>query len=185
MPAALRPLHTESGLGSYASTEAEADGTVIRGWLDKSHAGEHHKVSHHRRYVVSRGFHVFYYASPDSKHAHGHFDLRNVVEIGPALPSDAAPQESIRLLIAEIGREQKRIIVAFTTIRGEPSRADWLRSWCSAIDPKYVHASFAAFIDADENISGTIDWDEFTLLYARVKKGEVGQVRVRNPTAQT
>ena len=30
----------------------------------------------------------------------------------------------------------------------------------------------AAFVDADENISGTIDWDEFTLLYARVKKGE-------------
>ena len=31
----------------------------------------------------------------------------------------------------------------------------------------------AAFLDADENISGTIDWDEFTLLYARVKKGDV------------
>ena len=134
--------------GVSASGDAEdLEGTIIQGWLRKSHAGEAFKDARKRRYFVSHGFHVFYYASPDNAHVHGHFDLRNVVEISPTEPNDGAPRDSIRISVAE-GYIRKRIIIAFSTDRADTTRATWLRTWCSAIEHKWVHRDFDQYFDA-------------------------------------
>ena len=134
--------------GVSASGDAEdLEGTIIQGWLRKSHAGEAFKDAHSADALCRRGFHVFYYASPDNAHVHGHFDLRNVVEISPTEPNDGAPRDSIRISVAE-GYIRKRIIIAFSTDRADTTRATWLRTWCSAIEHKWVHRDFDQYFDA-------------------------------------
>ena len=98
--------------------QQDTDGTIIEGWLRKSHAGKEYNQDSRRRYFASTGFHIFYYSDESKGKTKGHFDLRNVVEIAPVAES-VAPN-AIRLCIAEskgaVSKVTKSMIVSIGTL---------------------------------------------------------------------
>ena len=119
--------------------------TTREGFLKKNHAGADFGVASKRRYFVTIGFQVIYYANGDKRKATGHFDLRNVLSIAPA-QSVAAGEGAVDLAIAEKGHaSQKVLTISFTGV--EQERAGWLRLWCSAILHVHVDETLKQHID--------------------------------------
>jgi hypothetical protein len=130
------------------------DGLVTEGVLRKSHAGKPFRVSNHLRFFVTEGFTVFYYAdsSISSKATvKGHFDLRNVTSVAPAVDVD---EDAIDVYIW-VGDKKppKHLTISF---EHEPETRDaWLRHWCSAIKLEYIDVALAQY--RDEWLVGELD----------------------------
>ena len=116
------------------------------GYLRKNHQGQPYTKVNFQRWFTTEGFSVYYYDSDAKKRIRGHFDLRNVLALGLAdLPTET--EGAIELCIGDkSGGVAKTMIVSFAGAHVD-LKVEFLKLWCSAVEPKFVDSRLAKFID--------------------------------------
>jgi hypothetical protein len=118
----------------------------VEGFLTKNRAGMAFEKMHHRRFFTTEGFAVYYYSDERKSKVKGHFDLRNVTGLLPATDNGAG-EGAVEIRIWVGDKQQKRMVISFTP--DSRQRHDWLKHWCSAISPAYIHKQLETFANVE------------------------------------
>ena len=110
---------------------------IRRGWVDKSHRGSSFAKHRLRRFLVSDGFHVQYFADETMRFRKGRFDLRNVLCLRASTDPDCA--HGVDILLSESSdippRHTKTVVLDW----GSAAVLElWLSLWTSAVALAHV-----------------------------------------------
>ena len=110
---------------------------IRRGWVDKSHRGSSFAKHRLRRFLVSDGFHVQYFADETMRFRKGRFDLRNVLCLRASTDPDCA--HGVDILLSESSdlppRHTKTVVLDW----GSAAVLQlWLSLWTSAVALAHV-----------------------------------------------
>ena len=137
----------EVGCYTSAGPHGAALGALSRhAWVCKSHRGAPFAQQRERRFLVSDGFHVSYYADRAMKHRKGRFDLRNVLTLRPSTDPDCA--HGVDVVLSESHQippqPTKQILLDF----GSPEELNlWLTLWASALDTRFLDPALLPYRD--------------------------------------
>lgn len=138
----------EVGCYTSAGPHGAAFGALSRqAWVSKSHRGAPLAQQRERRFLVSDGFHVTYYADRAMKHRKGRFDLRNVLTLRPSTDPHCA--HGLDVVLSESHQippqPTKQILLDF----GSPEELTlWLALWSSAVETRFLDPELLPFRDA-------------------------------------
>ena len=131
------------GLRLWKEEEEEEGGMatearlVHRGWVEKSHRGSSFAKHRLRRFLVSDGFHVQYFADEAMRFRKGRFDLRNVLCLRASTDPDCA--HGVDILLSESRdippQHTKTVVLDWGS---EAVLALWLPLWTSAVALAHV-----------------------------------------------
>ena len=114
-----------------------------RGWVEKTHRGSTFAKHRLRRFLVSDGFHVQYFADEAMHIRKGRFDLRNVLCLRASTDPDCA--HGVDVLLSESRdippQHTKTVVLDWGS---EAALALWLPLWTSAVALAHVEAPLHA-----------------------------------------
>ena len=119
---------------------------IRRGWVDKSHRGSSFAKHRLRRFLVSDGFHVQYFADETMRFRKGRFDLRNVLCLRASTDPDC--MHGVDILLSESRdlppRHTKTVVLDWGSAA---VLALWLQLWTSAVALAHVDPPLHAHRD--------------------------------------
>jgi len=123
------------------------------GYLKKNHKGSTFEKKSFRRWFVSDGFYVNYYAAESKSKACGRFDLRNVTEMktSPTVPNT--------LIIRIADKKDKDMVISFADVPND--EAAWKKLWCSAVAAPAIAKDAELLKYRDETLALTFN-DKFS-----------------------
>ena len=131
---------------STIESDALASKLVRRGWVCKSHRGSPFAKHRLRRFLVSDGFHVQYFADEALRHRCGRFDLRNVLCLRASTDPDC--KNGLDVLLSE-GHQipPKPTKIVLLDFGSADALSLWLPLWTSAVALEHVDESLGSHRD--------------------------------------